>query len=97
MIELTETGSLADFTQNTDEAIRRLKESGEPEVLTVDGRPVFIIQDIASYERLLDRLDRLETIEAVREGLEQMKRGEGKPLDEAFAELYARLGIEEEP
>jgi hypothetical protein len=96
MIELTDIGSLTEFKEHTDKAIKRLKETGQPQVLTVDGRAELVVQDVASYQRLLELLDRAEAIEGIRRGLESKARGEGRPLDEAFAELYARLGIVDE-
>jgi hypothetical protein len=63
--------------------------------LTVDGRAEVVVQDVASYQRLLDLVDRAEAIEGIRRGLESWKRGEGRPIDEAFADLRARLGIED--
>ena len=41
--------------------------------------------------RLLQR-DREEAVEAVKEGLAEMQRGEGIPLDEAFDEIRKRHG-----
>lgn len=78
---------LTDFKRNTPEFLRQLKETGQPLVLTINGKAEIIVQDTKSYQRLLDLADRLETIQAVREGLESMQRGEGRPADEVFAEI----------
>jgi PHD/YefM family antitoxin component YafN of YafNO toxin-antitoxin module len=82
---------LTDFKRNTPEFLRQLKETGHPLVLTINGKAEIIVQDAKSYQRLLDLADRLETIEAVREGLESMKRGEGRPTEEVFAEIEKEL------
>lgn len=82
---------LTDFKRNTPEFIRQLRESGHPMVLTINGKAELVVQDAKSYQRLLDLADRLETIEAVREGLASMKRGEGRPADDVFAELEREL------
>jgi hypothetical protein len=42
---------------------------------------------------LWELVDRLETIEAVREGLQQMERGEGRPAEEFFEEMRQKYGI----
>jgi prevent-host-death family protein len=97
MIQLTEIGSLTDFKRNTTEAIKRLKETGQPRVLTVNGRAEVVIQDVASYQRLLELVDRAEAIEGIRQGLESAARGEGRPPEEIFAELRARYGLKPEP
>ena len=49
MIESPETTPLADFTRDAAAAIRRLKETGEREMLTIDGEPAVVVQDVASY------------------------------------------------
>jgi len=82
---------LTDFKRNTPEFLRQLKETGHPLVLTVNGKAELVVQDAKSYQRLLDLVERLETIEAVREGLASMKRGEGRPIDEIFAEMEKEL------
>ena len=82
---------LTDFKRHTPEFLRRLKESGHPLVLTVNGKAEIVVQDARSYQRLLALAERLETIEAVREGLESMKRGEGRPAEEVFAEMEKEL------
>jgi len=82
---------LTDFKRNTPEFLRQLKETGHPLVLTINGKAELVVQDAKSYQRLLDLADRLETIEAVREGLASMTRGEGRPADDVFAELEKEL------
>ncbi len=45
--------------------------------------------------RLLKQ-DREEALQGVSVGLESMERGEGVPLDEAFAEIRAKHNIEDD-
>jgi predicted transcriptional regulator len=68
-----------------------LKETGEPVVLTINGKAELIVQDARSYQRLLDLAERLETIQAVREGLASADRGEGRPMDEVFDALEKEI------
>ena len=97
MIESPETTTpLGEFTRDAATAIRRLKETGRPEVLTIDGEPAVIVQDASPYLHLLDRLDRLETIEAIRQALGEVARGEDIPAEEVFAELRAEFGLSNE-
>lgn len=85
--------SLTDFKRRTNEFVKQLKETHEPVVLTVNGKAELVVQDAASYQALLDRLDHIEAIAGIHRGLEQMKRGEGRPADEVFAEFRARHGM----
>jgi prevent-host-death family protein len=83
--------SLTDFKRNTTEFLRQLKETGHPVVLTINGKAELIVQDAASYQRLFDLAERLETIQAVKESLSSANRGEGRPLDEVFNVLEKEL------
>jgi len=93
MIDLTEIRSLTEFVRHSKECVGRIKEKRFPMVLTVNGKAEVVVQDAESYQKLLDRLDRIETLEAIRQGLEEAERGEGRPAREVFAELSAKYGI----
>ena len=82
---------LTDFKRNTAEFLSQLKTTGQPVVLTINGKAELVVQDARSYQRLLELAERLETIEAVREGLTSMKRGEGRPAEVVFDELEKEL------
>jgi PHD/YefM family antitoxin component YafN of YafNO toxin-antitoxin module len=79
---------LTDFKRNTPEVRERLRESGRPAVLTVDGRAELVVQDADAYQKLLDRIEELETIDAVREGVTAARDGrvrEFGQFDAAFS------------
>lgn len=78
---------LTDFKRHTAEFLNQLKATGQPLVLTINGKAEIVVQDAKSYQRLLNLAERLETIQAVKEGLASMERGEGRPADEVFDEL----------
>ena len=52
--------ALTDFKRQTPDFLARLKVSGRPIVLTVNGRPELVVQDVASYQALLDKVDALQ-------------------------------------
>ena len=93
MVHLEDIHSLTDFQRNTKEHIQRLKETGRPEVLTVNGKAEIVVQDAASYQKLLELIDRVEAIEGIQKGLESMQRGEGKPSQEVFTRLRKKHNI----
>jgi prevent-host-death family protein len=82
---------LTDFKRNTPEFLRLLKETGAPVVLTINGKAELVVQDAASYQRLFELAERLETIQAVKESLSSADRGEGTPMDAAFDALEKDL------
>jgi prevent-host-death family protein len=84
---------LTDFKRNTAEFLRQLKQTGDPVVLTINGKAELIVQDATSYQKLLDLAERLETIQAVKEGLASVDRGEGRPVDDVFDTLERELRV----
>ena len=93
MIDLREVRSVTEFQRNIKEYVGRLKEQKTPLVLTINGRAEIVVQDAESYQVLLDRLERAETLAAIRRGVEQMGGGEGIPLDEAEKRLRSKHGF----
>jgi hypothetical protein len=57
-------------------------------MLTVNGRAELVVQDAASYQKLLELLDYAEAVEGIKQGLESMRRGEGRPAAEVFQYLH---------
>lgn len=87
MIRVEDICSLTDFQRGAREHIRRLKESGRPVVLTVNGKAELVVQDAARFQELLDRLDRAEAVAGIARGLASMREGEGLPADEGLGVL----------
>jgi len=87
MIALEDIRSLTDFQRNTKAHLKRLRATGRPEVLTVNGRAELIVQNAAAYEETLD------AIRGIQRGLEGMKAGTGKPFRQALDEIRAKHQI----
>jgi predicted transcriptional regulator len=62
-------------------------------VLTVNGRAELVVQNAESYQALLDRLESAEIVAACREGIAQIERGEGIPLEEAMERIRKKHGF----
>ena len=82
--------SLSDFKRNTVELLDRLRETGHPLVLTINGKAEVIVQDAAAYQALLDRV---ETIEGIQRGLADVKAGRTKPARHVFDRVRRKIGI----
>jgi len=52
--------SMTDFKRKTAPFLSRLRKTGNPIVLTVNGRSAVVIQSAAGYQRLLDQIQHLE-------------------------------------
>lgn len=83
--------SLTEFQRNARTHLERLKKSGQPEVLTVNGQAEVVVQDAAAYQALVDKL---EAIEGIRKGLESLARGEGRGVETFFNEFERKHAIQ---
>jgi hypothetical protein len=91
MIALQDIRSLTDFQRNTKSHLRRLKSTGRPEVLTVNGKAELIVQDAAAFEDMLD------AIRGIQRGLDEMKAGKGEPARVVLDRIRAKHKIPRSP
>jgi prevent-host-death family protein len=82
--------SLSDFKRNTSELVDRLKKSGNPLVLTINGKAEVVVQAAEAYQELLERV---ETVEGIHRGLADVKAGHTKPARDVFNRLRRKHGI----
>lgn len=82
--------SLSDFKRNTTELLERIRKTGNPLVLTINGKAEVVVQDAEAYQQLLERV---QTVEALQRGLADVKAGRTKPAREAFDRLRRRHGV----
>ncbi|MGH9947510.1 MAG: type II toxin-antitoxin system Phd/YefM family antitoxin [Pyrinomonadaceae bacterium] len=85
--------SLSVFKRDTSKFMRQMKKTGEPIILTVNGKAEMIVQDAAGYEQRLEEWDRLDRIASVKRGIEDMKAGRTKPAEEVYREFERKHGI----
>jgi PHD/YefM family antitoxin component YafN of YafNO toxin-antitoxin module len=93
MFDLREVRSVTEFQRNLKVYVGRLKKKKTPLVLTVNGRAELVVQNAESYQALLDRLESAEIVAACREGIAQIERGEGIPLEEAMERIRKKHGF----
>jgi hypothetical protein len=75
------------------QTLQQLRESGQDIVLTINGQAPLHVQDATSYQKLLELVDRLECIEALREGLKEVEEGKCLSLEQAKEALAKKHGI----
>jgi prevent-host-death family protein len=90
MIDVKDIHPLTDFQRHTKAHLKRLKETGRPQVLTVNGRAELVVQDAAAYQALLEAVDRAEALDAIRRGLEDVTAGRTRPFADALEDLRRR-------
>ncbi len=85
--------SLTDFKNNTSEFINQLKETGEPVVLTINGKAELVVQDAAAYQKLRQFAEEAKVLEGIRQGIEDMNAGRTVSLDEFEKHARTKLGV----
>ena len=91
MLKLSkDTNSLSNFKRKTSEFLTRLKKTGEPVILTINGKAELVVQDAASYQRLLKSAEREESQEFLRKSLDDIEAGRTRPMRKAIATLGKR-------
>jgi len=94
MLDITkDIQSLTTFRRQSGDFLKQLKKSKRPVVLTVNGKAAAVVQDAEAYQRLLDIAASANEEEAIRQGLEDVKKGRTRPAREFFAEFEAKHGI----
>ena len=79
--------SVSEFKRHTAKFLKQIQETGEPVILTINGKPSVVVQDAKSYQELLELKERIETIAGIRRGLESMNQGRGIALEAFDAEF----------
>lgn len=93
MMKLTrDIQSLSVFKRDTSKFMRQMKKTGQPIVLTVNGKAEMVVLDAESYDFLRQK-DRIETIEGIRRGREDVKAGRVRDAEEFFDEMFAKYDI----
>jgi prevent-host-death family protein len=85
--------SLSHFKRNTSEELAKLKKSGRPVVLTVNGKAEAVVQDAKAYQRLCELAERAEMMAFLKESQAQFEAGLGVPALEALDEIARKLKL----
>lgn len=83
----TDIRPLTEFKRETVRFVARLKETGRPSVLTVNGKPSVVVMDAAAWQDMQDQIDYAQTIAGIRKGLDQARAGEGVEASAFFDDL----------
>jgi prevent-host-death family protein len=85
--------SLTDFKKNTSEFIKQLKETGDPVVLTINGKAELVVQDAAAYQKLRQLAEEAKVLKGIRQGIEDMNAGRTVSLDQFKEHARTKNGI----
>ena len=85
--------SLSNFKRNTSDVIEQMKQTGQPVVLTVNGKAEIVVQDARSYQKLLETIEKLEAVAGIKQGLAEIKSNQTRPIAEFEQEMLQKHGI----
>lgn len=66
---------LTAFKRNTSEFVEQMHASGDPLVLTVNGKASVVVQDADAYQKLLESAEESEAIKGIQLGLRAIDEG----------------------
>lgn len=81
------------FRRKSAEAVKHLKATRRPMLLTINGKAEVVVQDARSYQRLLDIAAQADAAEGIRQGLEDVARRRTRPASQVFDELRREYGL----
>ena len=90
MFKMKDIYPVSDFSRKPAEHIKRLKKTGQPEILTVNGKAELVIQDAKTYEEMVTLLS---TLEKVTTAVKSHDTGKGIPADSFFNKFEKKHGI----
>lgn len=93
MINPTDIHALSDFQRNAKKHLTRLKKTGRPEVLTVNGKPAAVVQDPEAYKRLFEYAFGISDSAAIDQALDDVAKGRVRPWKDVKAELLVKHGF----
>lgn len=88
--------SLSIFKRDTAKFLRQMKKTGEPIILTVNGKAAAVVLDPDSYQEYVLEKERQETIAGVKRGIADMKAGRIRDAEEVFRELEVKFRMPSE-
>lgn len=87
MLKVRNIHPLSDFVRNYKNHVTRLKQDRTPEVLTINGKAEVVLLDVDSFQELMEKAERLETMEVFQEGRASAQRGEPTALEPMLRRL----------
>ena len=93
MIKISNIHSLSEFKRNTSELTGKMEASGDPLILTVNGKAKYVVLDSEKFQEMADQFELLKVIHGIREGYEDAQAGKSRSAKKFFAEFEKKHGI----
>jgi len=94
MIRVEDIHSLTDFQRNARAYIQHVTDTKDPIAITVNGKAEVVVQDAQSYQAMVDQLDRMKLIAAIREAEEDIAAGRVFTSEEVIGGIRQQVGLQ---
>ncbi|MGS2722749.1 type II toxin-antitoxin system Phd/YefM family antitoxin [Porticoccus sp. GXU_MW_L64] len=92
-MQTTDIYPVSDFNRKPSEHIKRIQETKNPEVLTVNGKAALVMIDPESFDQLRQDAELSRTLEEIAAAKAQIENGQYQSLDDAFDTLKTRMRV----
>ncbi len=82
---------LTEFKRDTARFVSRLKDTGRPFVLTVNGRPELVVMDARAWQDVQEQLEYASAVAGIRKGLDDVSAGRSVRASSFFAQFDDRV------
>lgn len=93
MINIDSIQSLTDFKRNTNESVEKLRRTGRPIVLTVNGRAELVVLDAKAFQDIVDQMEFTDSVREVQKGIDSVAKYGAKPAREVLKKLAEKHGL----
>ena len=89
----TDIQPLSQLIQHPDEVVAQVRRTGNPVVLTVDGRANVVVMDAAAFEAMRTDWAIEASVADLQQGIDEFEAGLGRPAREVLAEIFPKHGL----
>jgi PHD/YefM family antitoxin component YafN of YafNO toxin-antitoxin module len=93
MLDLREITSVTDFQKNIKSYAQKLAGTSVPMILTVNGKAELVVQNVETYQSLLQEVEKARFVAAVNQGIKEMEAGLGTDAKAVLRQLRDQLAL----
>lgn len=87
MYTIPDVQSLTEFQRNARAQIKDMKATGNPIILTVNGKAEVVVQDFDAHRTMLRAMQEAEDLQRLRRRIDSANAGNCRDFEEVFDEL----------
>ena len=86
---------MSEFRNNLSECAARARKSGRPLLLTQNGRASYVFMDLAAFEEIREKIEKMEAYADLLAAEGEADRGEVVSIEDFEKEIYERRARED--